>query len=317
MGEADGWVYVVDDDLSMREALSSLARSRGWRAKTFESAGAFLEYARPRGPSCLILDVHLPGLTGPELQRQLERTRDAIPIIYITGNGDVPTAVRAMKSGAVEFLTKPFEHQALIGAIQHCLARWPRQQSQPDQANAASRLLEFGLFRLDVSEECLWRCVGPQPQRVILTPKEFTLLRYLAERPGRLVTEEELLHAVWPKVCVQPEAVKSRLYEIRKTLGDSPRAPRFIETVHRRGYRFIAPVRHVTMAADSLVQESSLHTGPVGRDLAPGMSPERAGKVTLNIPERVAQAVEALWNEALADARESFERRESADNGKI
>jgi DNA-binding winged helix-turn-helix (wHTH) protein len=138
------------------------------------------------------------------------------------------------------------------------------------------------------------------------------LLRYLAERPGRLVTEEELLHAVWPKVCVQPEAVKSQLYEIRKTLGDSPRAPRFIETVHRRGYRFIAPVRHATTAGDSLVRERSARTGPVGRDPTPGMSPERAGKVTLNIPERIAEAVEALWKEALADARESLELQEAA-----
>lgn len=313
MGEVDGWVYVVDDDLSMRGALSSLARSRGWRTKTFESAAAFLEHPRPQGPSCLILDVHLPGLTGLELQRQLESTRDTIPIIYITGDGDVPTAVRAMKSGAVEFLTKPFEYQALIGAIQQCLARWPMQQSTRDQANGTSRLVEFGSFRLDIREQCLWRCAGPQPERVILTPKAFTLLRYLVERPGRLVTEEELLQAVWPKVCVQPEAVKSQLYEIRKTLGDSPRAPRFIETVHRRGYRFIALVRQAT-AGDS-VQEPSVHAGPVGRDPAPGTSPDRVGKVTLNIPERVAQAVEALWNEALADARESFERQESAGAG--
>jgi DNA-binding response OmpR family regulator len=236
----DDWVYVVDDDSSMREALSSLARSRGWHVRTFESARAFLEHPRPKAPSCLILDVQLPGLTGPELHQQLQQTRDGIPIIYLTGNGDVPGAVRAMKAGAVEFLTKPFDQQTLLRAIQQCLARRPAARTGPDQA---PRVLEFEPFRLDIAEQCLWRYAAMQRERILLTPKALAVLCYLAERPGRVVSEQELLEALWHNVCVQPEAVKTQLCEIRKALGDNPRAPRFIETLHRRGYRFIETVR--------------------------------------------------------------------------
>jgi DNA-binding response OmpR family regulator len=260
--EAEGWVYVVDDDLSMREALSSLARSRGLRVKAFESARAFLEHSRPRVPSCLILDICLPGLTGPELHRQLERTRDTIPTIYITGNGDIPTAVGAMKAGAVEFLTKPFEHTVLLAAIQQCLAQWATQRVRTDEVPS---VLEFESFRLDVAEQCVWRCADAHHERILLSPKAFTVLRYLVERAGRLVTENELLRAGWPNVFVQPEAVKHRLYEIRKALGDNSKAPHFIETLARRGYRFIAPVREIPAAADPSLVGEALHQSLPGR----------------------------------------------------
>ena len=115
-------VFVVDDDVSVRESLEALIRCQGWRPEVFQSAEEFL--ARPRliGPSCLILDVTLPDLNGLELQKRIVDRAD-MPIIFITGYGDVPMTVEAMKAGAVEFLTKPFVHEVLLSAIRHALER--------------------------------------------------------------------------------------------------------------------------------------------------------------------------------------------------
>jgi len=114
-------VFAVDDDPSMREALSRLFRSIGMRARIFASAEEFLAFSRPDAPACVVLDVRLPGLSGLELQRKLADV--AIPIIFITGHGDIPMSVQAMKAGAVEFLTKPFRDQVLLDAIQQAIQR--------------------------------------------------------------------------------------------------------------------------------------------------------------------------------------------------
>lgn len=121
--EAEPIVSIVDDDVSIRNALSALIRSVGLRVETFSSATQFLQAPRPLQPACLVLDVRLPGLNGLELQRQLANGANALPIIFITGHGDIPMSVRAMKAGAVEFLTKPFRDQELLDAIQHALKR--------------------------------------------------------------------------------------------------------------------------------------------------------------------------------------------------
>lgn len=110
-------VFVVDDDISVRESLELMISSAGWRPETFSSAQGFLSHPRVEAPSCLILDVNLPDLNGLELQVRLAGDRTDMPIIFITGYGDVPTSVRAMKAGAVEFLTKPFSDDALLEAI--------------------------------------------------------------------------------------------------------------------------------------------------------------------------------------------------------
>jgi FixJ family two-component response regulator len=114
-------VFAVDDDTSMREALSRLFRSIGMRAQLFTSAEDFLLFKRPDVPACLVLDVRLPGLSGLELQREIGDL--AIPIIFITGHGDIPMSVQAMKAGAVDFLTKPFRDQALLDAIHKAIQR--------------------------------------------------------------------------------------------------------------------------------------------------------------------------------------------------
>jgi FixJ family two-component response regulator len=116
-------VFVVDDDVSVRESLELLIRCEGWQAKTFASAQEFLDYPRVRIPNCLVLDVSLPGLNGLDLQTLVAGERTDMPIIFITGHGDVPMTVQAMKAGAVEFLTKPFKDDVLLAAIRAALER--------------------------------------------------------------------------------------------------------------------------------------------------------------------------------------------------
>ena len=118
MAEPKAVVFVVDDDASVRDALGSLIRSAGLRVEPFASAREFLARSHADAPSCLVLDVRLPGLSGLDLQKRMAEANIEIPIIFITGHGDVPTSVRAMKAGAVEFLTKPFRDRDLLDAIQ-------------------------------------------------------------------------------------------------------------------------------------------------------------------------------------------------------
>ena len=126
----DAIVFVIDDDESIREALKSLIRSVGLKVETFAAAHEFLQSRRPDVPACLILDVRMPGLSGLDLQRELTEAKINIPIIFITGHGDIPMSVRAMKAGAVEFLTKPFREQDLLDAIQQALERDRYARSQ-------------------------------------------------------------------------------------------------------------------------------------------------------------------------------------------
>lgn len=134
-------VFIVDDDLSMREALTSLLRSTGLRVQAFASAAEFLAHLAqpapatptPGGPACLVLDVRMPGMSGLELQRELGERGARLPIVFITGHGDIPMTVRAMKAGAVEFLPKPFRDQDLLDAIAQSLAQ-SRATQQGEEA---------------------------------------------------------------------------------------------------------------------------------------------------------------------------------------
>lgn len=117
MASANAVVCVIDDDISVRESLELLIRHAGWEPRTFESASEYLQSPSLQRPNCLILDVHLPELNGLDLQERLAIERAEVPIIFLTGYGDVPMTVRAMKTGAVEFLTKPFDDEVLLRAI--------------------------------------------------------------------------------------------------------------------------------------------------------------------------------------------------------
>ena len=123
MSQSNASVFVVDDDVSVREALEGLIKSAGWRVETFASAQEFLSYSRTDAPSCLVLDIELPDLNGLDVQELVAHMKPSIPIIFITGHGDIPMSVRAMKGGAVEFLTKPFLDQDLLAGIQEAVTR--------------------------------------------------------------------------------------------------------------------------------------------------------------------------------------------------
>ena len=123
MTDAIPTVFVVDDDISVRESLELLIRCAGWQPETFASAQEFLSRPRVLAPSCLVLDVGLPDLNGLDLQKRVAADRTDMPIIFITGHGDVPMTVQAMKAGAVEFLTKPFGDEVLLGAIRNAIER--------------------------------------------------------------------------------------------------------------------------------------------------------------------------------------------------
>src|SRR6476619_6348595 len=140
MSEADAMIFVVDDDASMREALQRLLRSVGLPVTTFASAREFLHHRGADVPGCLVLDVRLPGLSGLDLQHELAAAPIDFPIIFITGYGDIPMTVQAMKAGAVEFLTKPFRDQDLLDAVQIALER-DRERRTKDKAVSELRAL--------------------------------------------------------------------------------------------------------------------------------------------------------------------------------
>lgn len=140
--EEDATVFVVDDDESIREAAKSLLRSVDLSVETFATAREFLQSRRSNVPGCLVLDVRLPGLSGLDLQRELAKANIHIPIIFITGHGDIPMTVRAMKAGAVEFLTKPFRDQDLLDAIQQAFERDRTARKQRMETVQNARVME-------------------------------------------------------------------------------------------------------------------------------------------------------------------------------
>ena len=156
MSNQNPTVFVVDDDPSLRKGLSRLLKSEGYGVETFSSAQEFLQ-AEPRceGPACLVLDVKMPGLNGLDLQEELRKREYAIPIVFITGHGDIPMGVKAMKKGAIEFLTKPFDDEVLLGAVEDALKK--------DMANRSA---------MNERQSIL--------QRVkLLTPREYEILTYV------------------------------------------------------------------------------------------------------------------------------------------
>jgi FixJ family two-component response regulator len=147
MNPEDFIVFIVDDDPRMREALSELLESLGWRAVTFGSAGEYTAYPRPDLPACLILDVELPDINGLDLQKQISQG-DHPPIVFLTGHGDIPSSVRAIKHGAVDFLTKPFTERDLLDAIQSAVER----DRQARQERAELEILRHRLASLTPRE---------------------------------------------------------------------------------------------------------------------------------------------------------------------
>lgn len=165
--EAGAIIFVVDDDLAVREGLERLLKAVGWKVETFASAQEFLTHRRANIPSCLVLDVGLPGLSGLDLQKRILETNREIPIVFITGRNDVPTSVRAMKAGAVEFLVKPFSERDLLEAIQQAIKRdhsarheqaqmedlWSRYESLTPRQQQVMEGVVSGLLNKQVAAE--------------------------------------------------------------------------------------------------------------------------------------------------------------------
>ena len=170
-------VFIVDDDASVRDAVADLLRSVGLRAESFKSAEEFLQAKRPDAPGCIVLDVRLPGPSGLEFQRTLIESRIDLPIIFVSGHGDIPMSVRAMKSGAIEFLTKPFHEQELLDAVQ---AGIERDRARRQEANVVAELRE----RFNS-----------------LTPRERSVLTLvITGRPNKLIAAELELSEMTVKV---------------------------------------------------------------------------------------------------------------------
>jgi len=190
--QSDVFIAVVDDDPSVRQGLERLIRSLGWKTETFASAQEFLAHSRTEAPSCLVLDLQLPGLSGLDLQKRMAEAGLETPIVFLTGHGDIPASVQAMKAGAIEFLTKPVDEEELSKAIQEAIERDRRTRQQhvdPRESDAIIAIVDDdpsvreGLSRLI-------RSVGLRVE-TFASAQEF-LARPRTEAPGCLVLDLEL-----------------------------------------------------------------------------------------------------------------------------
>lgn len=161
--ESDATVAIVDDDPSVRKGLERLIRSLGWKTETFGSALEFLASARTEAPTCIVLDLQLPGLSGLELQKQMAEAGVETPIVFLTGHGDIPASVKAMKAGAIEFLTKPVDEQDLLNAIQEAIERDRRiRQQQADVRDLRDRYESLTSREQEVMQQVVFGLLNKQ-----------------------------------------------------------------------------------------------------------------------------------------------------------
>jgi len=154
--ERNAVIAIVDDDLSVRRSLQRLIRSAGWNAESFASAQEFLARPGPGTPSCLVLDLRLPGLSGLDLQKRMAEIGLEIPIVFLTGHGNIPASVQAMKAGAVEFLTKPFDEEDLFQAIQEAIERdWRTRQQRAEKRELKNRYASLTSREQEIMEQVI------------------------------------------------------------------------------------------------------------------------------------------------------------------
>jgi DNA-binding NtrC family response regulator len=247
MQQENPFVFVVDDDRSIRESLSNLIRSAGFNVQTFASAQAFLTSQRPDAPSCLVLDVQLPGLSGLDLQQELAKVQCQIPIIFLTGHGDIPMTVRAMKAGAIEFLTKPCRDEDLLHAVEQAIHRSrqlaPGQHHPADEhPDAAEALGRDSSFSEIVGHSAALRCVltavetvAPTDATVLLSGETGTGKDVIARAIYRLSRRGANPFVKLNCAAIPPGLLESELFGHEKgafTGAIAPRIGRF-ELAHR------------------------------------------------------------------------------------
>src|SRR5229473_6146612 len=251
--EARPIVVVIDDDQEIRAALQSLLRSVGLRVELFGSVQEFLANARPDPPACLVLDVRLPGRSGLDFHEDLVKANLHLPVIFISGHADVPMSVRAMKAGAVEFLTKPVRHQDLLEAIQlaidHDRARRDEEQilagprarllDTPLHQSAGIRenTLRVGPLELDLLERTAKRDDRP----IKLLPREFQLLEYMMRRRDQILSRATLLKEIWNyRFVPETNIVDVHMGRVRHKVDEANEAP-MIQNVRGVGFILQAP----------------------------------------------------------------------------
>lgn len=179
MSEDRPTVFVIDDDDSIRRSLDSLLRSVGLEVRLYASAAEFMRAVRPDAPSCLVLDVRLPGMSGLTFQQELAKAGIAVPVIFITGHGDVPMTVRAMKAGAADFLTKPFDEQALLDAVESAIAQ---DRAQRDDATRQAELAQRYRALTEREREVLKHVVAGQANKQIAAELGLSLVTVKVHR---------------------------------------------------------------------------------------------------------------------------------------
>ena len=228
-------VFVVDDDISVRESLEQLIRTEGWQPGTFASAEEFLSFPLHTGPCCVVLDMMLPGRSGLDLCVAARNEGVTAPILFLTARNRPIDSVIGLKLGGDDCLSKPFDPMELLARVE-ALLRWPRN----GHAKAGPDHVRFDSFTLDLRRGQIVH----NGKVINLTTKEFQLLRYLTEHPSTAISREELLFSVWGhKPGTMTRTVDMHVASLRQKLEHDPKNPQIIETVPHLGYRFAVAVK--------------------------------------------------------------------------
>lgn len=211
MDDGQATVFVVDDDEAVRVGLARLLRSAGWKVEAFASAGAFLERSVFTGVGCVLLDVQMPGLTGPQLQDAMAERGLTLPVVFLTGHGDVPTGIRAMKRGAVDFLLKPLDDEELLAAIERAVRRHAETQvRQREQDEIATRLGRLSVREREVMDLVVRGSLNKQIAFALgIAEKTVKVHRARVMEKMEVRSVAELVHLLEKTGLARPEAERS------------------------------------------------------------------------------------------------------------